>query len=64
LSLDIQKNYGVSEVMKFVRMTADWPMADCFKAPGGQRTKIELITLGCHMNSRKPKPSCQAAAFE
>jgi hypothetical protein len=34
--------------MKFVRMTADWPMADRFKAPGGQRTKIELITLGCH----------------
>jgi hypothetical protein len=38
----------VSEVMKFVRMTAEWPMADRFKAPGGQRTKIELITLDCH----------------
>jgi hypothetical protein len=30
--------------MKFVRMTADWPMADRFKAPGGHQIKIELIT--------------------
>ena len=48
LSLDILKIYGVSEVMKFVRMTADWPMADRFKAPSGHRSKSELITLGCH----------------
>jgi hypothetical protein len=34
--------------MKFVRMTADWPMADCFKALGGHQIKIELITLDCH----------------
>ena len=34
-------------------------MADCFKAPGGQRTKTELITFGCH---RSP-PWSEKVAF-